>query len=113
MQPTIPLKIALASALLVFCLAGAASAHTLFMTVIDNDNGTITIEGMYSTGGIAAATPVRLEDPKGKILFKGLTDEEGCLTIEKPNGSYQVILDGGPGHVASEEGPRKSKTNGE
>ena len=87
-------------------LANAAQAHTLFMSVLDNDDGTVTIEGMYSTGAVASATKVRLEDGKGNVLWQGITDESGEFTFEKPKTAYCIILDGGPGHVATEDGPR-------
>lgn len=100
------MKTALATLLvLVFC-ASAAFAHTLFMSVIDNEDGTITVEGMYSTGAKASDTDVRLEGPNGKVLFQGRTDEFGELEITKPKTPYTIILDAGPGHMASEEGPQ-------
>ncbi len=101
-------QLTLTALILVFMLglATAAHAHTLFMSVLDNDDGTVTIEGMYSTGAVAGATKVRLEDSKGNILLQGVTDESGEFTFEKPKTAYCIILDGGPGHVATEDGPR-------
>ncbi len=86
--------------------AGPAYAHTLYMTVVDNDDGTITVAGMYSTGALAANTEVRLVDPNDKVVFKGRTDATGELDITKPETAYRIILDAGPGHIASEQGPR-------
>ena len=82
-------------------------AHTLYMTVEDNDNGTVTVQGMFSTGAIGASVEVRLEDKKGKLLWKGKTDEYGECTFRKPNVPYTIIMDfgPGPGHQAKEEGP--------
>jgi len=91
---------------LLLMIAAPAQAHTLFMTVTDNDDGTVSVEGMYSTGAVAAATPLRLVDSKGKVLFKGLTDDAGELTFDKPKTGYRIILDGGPGHRVEEDGPR-------
>ena len=84
-----------------------ALAHTLYMTVEDNDNGTVTVQGMFSTGAIAASVEVRLEDKKGKLFWKGKTDEYGECTFRKPNVPYTIIMDfgPGPGHQAREEGP--------
>lgn len=84
----------------------AAQAHTLFMTVSDNEDGTVTVEGMYSTGAVASRTPVRLEDSDGKVLFTGKTDADGELEIRKPDVEYTIILDAGPGHMASSPGLR-------
>ncbi len=98
----------LAAALLVTLVcAGAAQAHTLFMAVEDNEDGTVTVEGIYSTGAQAAMTEVRLEDASsGKVLFKGETDAHGSLTFEKPDVAYTIVMDGGPGHTVDEEGPQ-------
>lgn len=95
-----------AAVLAILLLAGTASAHTLYMTVTDNEDGTITVEGMYSTGAVASHTEIRLENPDGQVLFTGKTDEDGALDITKPKGVYTVIMDAGPGHMATEEGPR-------
>jgi len=84
----------------------SALAHTLYMSVSDNDDGTVTVEGIYSTGSMAARTEVRLEaEADGKVLFTGKTDEFGALTFDKPDAPYVIVLDGGPGHVATETGP--------
>lgn len=96
----------LISILLAVLLCGTASAHTLFMNVMDNEDGTVTVEGMYSTGAVASKTEVRLEGADGKIVFQGKTDEDGELQFDKPDHPYTIVLDGGPGHVAVEEGPR-------
>ena len=100
------LALILGVGLLSLCLASPARAHILYMTVMDNQDGSVTVEGMYSTGGVAAATPVRLEDAQGKVLFKGQTDEEGALTFDKPGKPYTIIMDAGPGHTATEKGPK-------
>jgi len=81
-------------------------AHSLYLTVDDNEDGTILVSGMYSTGSVASITEVRLENADGKVLFTGRTDEDGELEIKKPSEPYMVILDGGPGHMVTEEGPR-------
>ena len=47
-----------------------ARAHTLFMTVEDNEDGKVTIQGMFSTGATGAGIEVRLEDEKGKVFWK-------------------------------------------
>jgi len=88
-------------------LNSQAFAHTLFMTVEDNEDGMVTVQGMFSTGAIAASVEVRLEDEKGKVLWKGKTDDDGECTFKKPNVLYTIIMDfgPGPGHQAKEEGP--------
>ncbi len=99
-------RIVPAIVLAVLLWTAPAMAHTLFMTVTDNNDGTITVTGMYSTGAPAAYTEVRLEDALGKVLLKGKTDEFGELAVDKQSAPYTVVLDAGPGHVASAEGPQ-------
>ena len=65
---------------LALILNSQAMAHTLYMTVEDNENGTVTVQGMFSTGATGAGIEVRLEDEKGKVLWKGKTDADGeCI----------------------------------
>ena len=93
---------------LTLVLSSQASAHTLFIMVEDNEDGTATVKGVFSTGAEAAAVEVRLEDEKGKVLWKGKTDDDGECTFKKPNVPYTIIMDAGPGpgHQAREKGPR-------
>ena len=97
----------LACLTLALILNSQALAHTLFMTVEDNEDGTVTLQGMFSTGAVAASVEVRLEDEKGKVLWKGKTDNDGECTFKKPGVPYTIIMDfgPGPGHQAREEGP--------
>ena len=84
-----------------------AFAHTLFMTVDDNEDGTVTVQGMFSTGATGAGIEVRLENKKDKVLWKGETDADGECTFKKPGVPYTIIMDfgPGPGHQAREEEP--------
>jgi len=61
----------LACLVLALILNSQAFAHTLFMTVENNEDGTVTIQGMFSTGATGAGIEVRLEDEKGKVFWKG------------------------------------------
>ncbi|VVS94532.1 hypothetical protein [Desulfoluna spongiiphila] len=92
---------------LALCLAATASAHTLFMSVYDNEDGTVTVEGVFSTGSAASAVEIRLEDPNGNILLKKQLDELGEYTFAQPSGAYDIVLDAGPGHIVREAGPEK------
>ena len=93
--------------MLMLALYSVVLPHTLFMTVQDNEDGTVTIQGMFSTGATGALIEMRLEDEKGKVLWKGKTDDDGECTFKKPGVPYTIIMDfgPGPGHQASEEGP--------
>jgi len=97
----------------------SASAHTPLLSVEDNEDGTIYLEGGFSDGSSAAGVTVLLVedklyegDPKGKdlcegklVLLRTKMDEYSELTLDKPNIPYLVILDAGPGHVVEKEGP--------
>ena len=93
--------------IMVLALSSQTFAHTLFMTVEDNEDGTVTVQGVFSTGAIAVGVEVRLEDEKGKALWEGKTDADGECTFKKPGVPYSIIMDfgPGPGHQAREEGP--------
>lgn len=80
-------------------------AHSLVLNVMDNENGTITIEGAFSTGESASGALVKLESIVTKeILYEKRLDDESELTVSIPTVAYKVILDGGPGHSVSQEG---------
>ena len=97
----------LACLTLALILNSQAFAHTLYMTVEDNENGTVTVQGMFSTGATGAGIEVRLENKKDKVLWKGETDADGECTFKKPGVFYSIIMDfgPGPGHQAREKGP--------
>ena len=80
-------------------------AHTLLMNIFDNEDDTITIEGMFSTGQSAVDAMIRIEAlSNGEILFQKRVPDEGEITLDIPQEPYQVVLDGGPGHIIVKEG---------
>jgi hypothetical protein len=79
-------------------------AHTLIVFTHDNEDGTITIEAVYSTQEIPVWAEVRLEDDNGKVLWKGKIDEDGLCTFKKPDVFYRIIVEAGPGHKAVVKG---------
>lgn len=95
--------------LVLTCLAaaGTVSAHTLYMNLVDNEDGTVTVEAMFSTGTSGAGLPLILEDSNGQVIQKFKLDENGELTFEIPDIPYTVFLDGGPGHTARQDGPAR------
>jgi hypothetical protein len=99
--------ILLLGALLVVAAHSGALAHTLFMNLDDNEDGTVLVEGMYSTGSMAVLTPVLVKDADGKVLWKGQTDESGQCEVPKQDVPYTIFLDAGPGHQVEETGPPK------
>lgn len=94
-------------AIFLTCLAAVpgAQAHTLYMNLVDNDDGTVTVEAMFSTGSSGAGLPVYLEDSAQKVIRQFTLDENGEITFDIPDRPYTVFLDGGPGHTVRKEGP--------
>lgn len=79
-------------------------AHSLVLSLYDNNDGTISVVGEFNTGESAAGALVKLEAiHSGEILFQQrLTDDEMVITI--PKIPYKVILDGGEGHTQEKMG---------
>lgn len=92
-------------------------AHAPLLSVDDNADGTIYIEGGFSNGASAEGVEVIIvkdkpyngpeETFKGKeIIFKGILGNDSSLTIPKPaTEKYEVHFNAGEGHVASKKGP--------
>jgi len=79
--------------------------HTLIMNMMDNEDDTITVEGMFSTGESAVDAMIRIEAlNSGEVLFQKRLPDEGELILDIPKEPYQVVLDGGPGHIIVKEG---------
>ncbi len=84
---------------------GIAFAHTPYLIISDNEDGTVDITGGYSTGQSAAGTSILLKSKKtGKILYQGKLDNYGELTIIKQQEPYIIVFDGGPGHILKRDG---------
>ena len=93
-------------------------AHAPLLSVDDNKDGTIYIEAGFSNGEKADGMEFFIVKDKpyngpedtyeGKmIIFKGKFGEKSSLTIIKPlTAKYEVIFNGGPGHIISKKGPK-------
>lgn len=100
-------------------MTSQAKAHTPLLSVEDNEDGTIWLEGGFSDGSSGAGVKILVVEDKayqgpkaGKKLYKGKLilketkmDKNGELTLDKPEGPYLIILDAGPGHVVEKKGP--------
>lgn len=81
------------------------TAHILLLNVFDNEDNTISVEGVFNTGELAVGALIRIEALNtGEILYKKRLPEEGELSIKIPSQAYQVVLDGGPGHQVVQKG---------
>lgn len=99
------MKSIIIAATLILLLCTHAHAHTLYFTLSDYDDGTIELEGMFSTGTPAAGIKVILYNKKDDaMIWKGKTDEFGICVFQRPSVPYSVELDAGPGHKARQEG---------
>ena len=85
-------------------LAGQALAHTPLCSCYDNGDGTITCEGGFSDGSSAAGVVMRAVDSSGKVIIEGKMNEDSEFTFKKPDGSYKVEFDAGPGHLVEVPG---------
>lgn len=80
-------------------------AHSLVLNILDNQDDTITVEGMFNTGESAAGALIKIETlDSGETLFQQRLSDDTEMIIEIPKVPYKVILDGGPGHTAEKEG---------
>lgn len=98
-------------------LSANVFAHAPLLSVDDNTDGTIYVEGGFSNGAPAAGIELIIvkdkpyngpEDTfKGKeIIFKGVLGEDNSLTVPKPaTDKYEVYFNAGEGHVIGKKGP--------
>jgi len=91
-------------------ITGPVFGHTLFMNLVDNKDGTVFVEGMFSTGASAANLPLYLVDENEKQILKIHLDMNGEAQFTIPDQPYTVILDAGSGHTVREDGPRRPHT---
>ena len=80
-------------------------AHSLNLSVINNNNDSITIIGKLDTGARAVGAMVRLvSEISGKKLFEKRLPQEGELTVAIPKEPYQIMLNVGPEHITLKKG---------
>ncbi|QEJ97758.1 hypothetical protein [Treponema phagedenis] len=81
-------------------------AHTPLLTVEDNGDGTIYVQGGFSNGASAAGVKLYLTDKNtGEKLWDGEFPAVGEIDLEIPAVPYTVTFDAGPGHVVVKDGP--------
>ncbi|WP_291323145.1 hypothetical protein [Desulfonatronospira sp.] len=82
---------------LIFFSSGAMAHSPLFMCYEEPD-GSILCEGAYSDGSSALETPIFVRGPGGELLQYGTLCEYGEIELEKPEGEFSILFDGGEGH---------------
>ncbi|MDC0933676.1 hypothetical protein OAR97_07465 [Arcobacteraceae bacterium] len=89
----------------ILMLFSCLHAHTLLLNVYDNNDNTITVEGIFSTGELATGAEIRLESLLNKsVIYKKRLPQEGELVIKIPKEPYNVILYAGKGHEIVKKG---------
>lgn len=91
---------------MLFIMAMPASAHTPLLMLGDNEDGTLTVQGGFSTGAGAAGIDFYVKNKKeGKILLHKKFPESSIIEMKIPQEPYYLVFDGGPGHKIVKEGP--------
>lgn len=91
---------------ILLCTTTAVWAHTPLLMLEDNEDGTLTVEGGYSTGAGAAGVDLYVKTKMDRtILLQERFPESSILEIEIPNEPYYLVFDGGPGHKVVKDGP--------
>ena len=99
-------KIIFSWVIIFFLLRGLCFAHTPLLSVEDNKDGTITVVGGFSTGQDAAGVDILVKSrATAKILWKEKMPEDSQMDIKIPDEPYNVIMDAGPLHVVTKQGP--------
>ena len=89
----------------IFMIPVSIFAHSLLLNVFDNEDNTITVEGIFNTGESASGAYIILENTyTSEVLYKKRLPSSSELTIKIPDVKYKIILDGGPGHQVVKEG---------
>ena len=74
--------------LLILILPISINAHSLLLNVFDNEDNTITVEGIFNTGESAAGALIQLTSISSEeIIYEKRISEESELTIEIINTS--------------------------
>jgi hypothetical protein len=92
--------------LILLITVAPAFAHTPVLMLDDNEDGTLTVQGGFSTGAGAAGVDFYVKNKlEGKILFHQKFPESSIIEIEIPPEPYYLVFDGGPGHKIVKDGP--------
>jgi hypothetical protein len=94
-------------ALIILSLASGLSwAHKPLLGVSDNNDGTMSVEAVFSDGSSAAGHKIILKNQAtGETLLEEKVGEDGTLDLKKPTVNFTVTLDAGEGHTVTKDGP--------
>ena len=92
--------------LLVWLSLGTVHGHILNLLFEDQEDGTLVVSGLFSTGQSAAGAMVQIKSlASGDILYANRLPAESELVVIIPGEPYTIILDGGPMHKVIAKGP--------
>ncbi|QKF82594.1 hypothetical protein [Halarcobacter ebronensis] len=80
-------------------------SHTILLSTIDNEDGTMEVMGAYSTGVTAQGAILKIQSlVNKKYLYEKQLPESGSLIIKIPEEPYKILLEAGKGHVVEKIG---------
>ncbi|WP_291323692.1 hypothetical protein [Desulfonatronospira sp.] len=91
------------------CMIFAATtvqAHKPLVSCVDNGDNTITCQGGFSDGSSAAGVMMQIKARDGRVLQRGLMDDNSEFTFSKPRDEFVVLFDAGPEHRVRVPGSR-------
>lgn len=94
----------LAVAALLGAQASPAAAHSALLNCFDNADGTFTCQGGYSDGSPATGIRIVVRDSSGVVLQEARLDSNSEVTLNRPQGDFSVLFDGGAGHSVEVRG---------
>ena len=94
----------LAVAALLGAQASPAAAHSALLNCFDNADGTFTCQGGYSDGSSATGIRIVVWDSSGVVLQEARLDSNSEVTLNRPQGDFSVLFDGGAGHSVEVRG---------
>jgi len=88
-----------------FILQISLLGHSMVFNAIDNEDGTMEVEGMFSTGASTEGAKLKIVSlASNEVLFEQRMPASGTITLKIPQEAYKLILDSGPGHVMEKIG---------
>ncbi len=92
-----------AAASIAFSGSGAW-AHSALLNCYDNADGTFTCQGGYSDGSSATGIRIVVRDDDGTVLREARLDSNSEVVLQRPQGDFTILFDGGSGHSVEVDG---------
>ena len=105
MRRIIVLRMCVVAGFLMMMQIPMVFGHTPLCSCWDNGDGTVTCEGGFSDGSSGTGIITRVVSTEnGDVLMEDKMDEDSEFTFDKPEMSYKVQYDAGPGHLVEIDG---------